>query len=69
MIKNPHRQVRLRHGNMLLTANVPDVPGLKVGNRITLPESTHPSWRWEITWVSDHVNAKSALNRGWSNNI
>jgi hypothetical protein len=68
MIKNAqYRQVKVSQGQKVLVTNVPDHKGLKVGNFITLPEENEEPWKLE--WVADSTRPKSALNRGWNNNI
>jgi hypothetical protein len=66
MLRDPHRQTKLRHGATTLVANLPAHPGLKPGNAVTLRDDPR---RWEILAVSPHARAKSQLNLGWENNI
>lgn len=47
---------------------VDDRPDLKIGNQITLKDSEHPEWRWQITDIYEHV-AREDIKQGWNNNI
>ncbi|WP_436492884.1 hypothetical protein [Actinokineospora sp. HUAS TT18] len=58
-------QVDLRSDNRYRTCWVE--PLIKVGDQITLKNSTEPQRRWDVLRVSAPVPAGS-LYRGWNNN-
>lgn len=59
-------QVDLRSDNRYRTCWVE--PRVKVGNSITLKNSTEPARLWEVLRVGE-PQSPSQIKRGWNNNI
>jgi hypothetical protein len=59
-------QVDLRSDNRVLTCWLE--PRVRVGDQVTLKNSTEPQRRWDVLRVGA-ARAADEINRGWHNNI